>query len=89
MQATVRPEFGAEMFEGGQQFRRNRFPGKVPYHRPQFVFLVETQSMVDGVEMTGAFFEDDVAAFAVGVVDEGVKERDRAQAVLSASRKLK
>jgi hypothetical protein len=61
--------------KGREQFVGNRFTGKVPDHRPQFVILVEAQSVVNGPQLARRV-EKYVTALAVGVVDEQVEEHD-------------
>ncbi len=49
-----------EGFQRRKQSGGNCFSGEVPDHRAQFVFGVETQAVVDQVELAGAFLEQDV-----------------------------
>ena len=46
--------------------------GKVPQYRPQFVFVVKGDAVVDGPQAPIIAFEA-MATFAIGVIDNGIK----------------
>src|SRR6266498_3514023 len=49
---------------------------------------METNSMIDGEKFVGLVFEKDVSAFTVGIVDEKIKERQRAQELFVVAREV-
>lgn len=54
----------------------NRFACEIPDHGPQFIILVETQSVVNCPEFA-SIIEENMTAFAVGIIAEQVKEDNR------------
>ena len=58
----------------------NLLPGEVPDHGAEFVLFVKTNPVIDGKKFDRRFvFEENVTAFAVGIVDEQVEENDGAK----------
>src|SRR5581483_9301922 len=50
-------------------------------HRPQFMFLVKTNPVINRVEFVCAIFKENVTALAVGVVAQHIEKGDRLEAL--------
>ena len=60
-----------------EQFAWNRLPGKIPDHGAELILFVKTNTVIYGKKLMCIVLKKDMAAFAVSVVDEQVKEHDR------------
>ena len=56
------------------QLTRDRLARKVPYHRSKFIFFMEADAVINDPQFIGIFFDQYVAAFPVGIIDQQVKE---------------
>ena len=63
-----------EYFQHSNQVGGDGLPGEIPDNGTQLVLGVETQAMVDQVELAGAFLKENVAAFAVRIIDQQVEQ---------------
>lgn len=77
--AEIRLQQRGPVLRGGkrrEQFFGDGLTGKVPDDGAKFVFRVKANAVINGVEAARAVFKEDVAALAVGVVDEQIEKRD-------------
>ena len=74
----------AEFSQVSKQLCGDRFPGKIPDHRTQLILFVKAKPMVDQPQVPIGI-EQDVAAFAIGVVDQQIEQGHRAQALAVVS----